>query len=666
MSYLRSFRQTDIEDRDALAESYYYTALAELGRADEAAARRALEGMLDTVPDPASEGYAVTLLLSLYAKAGLSDELLERANAIDRAQLEERWRPNLVLYEAEAYYAQGRLDEAIPRYRRSEQAPPELATLAFQRLFQLAQDDRIPEEPADVLRRAEQALAGRTDVLKAFWLRVGIDSYTQGRYDLAELYFRRIWDFRGSEFIPASVPLYLSRLLDGRGDPGGAEEVLAGYLDLYGEQSPERLRVLIALGNLQLRLGRVSDAVATLEAAFDGYEAGPYFAEAAYQYAFALRRAGRNGEALAAIDSAFSAGRTGGIQADLLRLRATVLRDLGREAAALQALFEYIPLRPADAQAAVEYVNLLFSLERYARVVDEVPAIVDELTARDALTPSIESRLSYVLGLALVNERAYEEAAGVLRANSRARGSIAGRTAAVRALLRRVCLVPQRRLSRRRGDLCDAARRVAGPRAGGSCRVPRRVEQLPHRRVRDRRSVARARPLVFDRRAARDRVELPARPCARGAGVVSTGGLFVPQPLSGPPGVRVRRRRVVRVRRGAGRAREYRHRRRRTASCSTRIRRVRSPNRRRFEACGGALRTRTVRRSAGGVLLLPNELPRRRPYGRGAVLGRSGERTARRDRGSAPAVGAPDRGVSREPVSSAGDAGCSGRAQRAR
>ena len=413
VSYLRAFREADPADRDALAESYYYNALAELGRADEAAARSALERMLATVDEPASEGYAVTLLLSLYAKAGLSSELLEQADAIDPAQLDGRWRPHLVLYEAEAYYEQGRLDEAIPRYRQSEEAPAELATLAFQRLFQLAQDDRIPEAPADVLRRAEQALAGRTDVLKEFWLRVGIDSFTQGRYDLAELYFRRIWDFRGSEFIPATVPLYLSRLLDRRDDPAAAEEVLAAYLDLYGDQSQERLRVLIALGNLQLRLGRVSEAVATLEAAFGDYEEGPYFAEAAYQYAFALRRAGRDEDALAAIDTAFAAGRTGGIQADLLRLRASVLRDLGRQADALQALFEYIPLRPADAQAAVEYVNLLFALERFERVVDEVPAIVDELAVRGTLTPGIEGRLSYVLGLALLNERDYDEAAVV-------------------------------------------------------------------------------------------------------------------------------------------------------------------------------------------------------------------------------------------------------------
>jgi cellulose synthase operon protein C len=409
--FLDEFREADVEDRSATAQAHYYTALARLGLQDEPGARVALERMFEVVADPASEGYAFTLLLSLYAKAGLSDELLERASSVDPQRIDERWREHLVLYEAEAYHAQGRLEEAISRYRRSEAAAAELATLAFQRLFQLAQDDRIPEEPADVLRRAEQALAGRTDVLAEFWLRVGIDSYAKERYDLAELYFRRIWDFRRSEFIPASVPLYLSRLLDQRGDPAGAEEVLAAYLDIYGDESEERLRVLIALGNLQLRLGRVSEAVATLHTAFSEYEQGPYFAEAAYQYAFALRESGREEDALGVIASAFSAGRTGGIQADLLRLRANVLRDLGRDADALQALFEYLPLRPADAQAAVEYVNLLFSLERFARVVDEAPTVVSELGSQGALTPATEARITYVAGLALLNERAYAQAA---------------------------------------------------------------------------------------------------------------------------------------------------------------------------------------------------------------------------------------------------------------
>lgn len=408
--FLEAFRRTGVDDASARAQSYYYTALAELGRGDEDAARRALEQMLDSVADPYAEPYAYTLLLSLYAKAGLADELLARTASIDIARLDERWRPHVVLYEAEAYYERGELDEAIPRLRRSESAPAELATLAFQRLFQLAQDDVIEEEPADVLRRAEQALAGRTDVLAEFWLRVGIDSYREGRFDLAELYFRRIWDFRSSEFIPASVPLYLSRLLDQRGDADAAGDVLQAYLDIYGDESDERLRVLIALGNLHLRLGRRSEAVAVLATAYGEYEEGAYFAEAAYQYAFALRESDRQAEALQVIDSAFTAGRTGGIQADLLRLRARVLRDMGREADALQALFEYLPLRPADAQAAVEYVNLLFALGRYARVVDEAAAIVDELARQGTLTPAVESRLSYVAGLAFLNEGAYRDA----------------------------------------------------------------------------------------------------------------------------------------------------------------------------------------------------------------------------------------------------------------
>ena len=410
VGHLREFRAADPEDREALAQSHLYLALAELARDDEAAARLELEQMLALVSEPERDGYALTLLLSLYAKEGLAEPLLDLTARVDTTRLDERWRPHLVLYEAEAYLARGDVDAAVGGYRRSESAPPELATLAFQRLFQLAQDGTTAEQPADVLRRAEIALAGRTDVLKEFWLRVGIDSYNQGRYDLAELYLRRIWDFRATEFIPASVPLYLSRLLDQRGDERAAEAVLTEYLDIYGDESEERLRVLVALGNLQLRLGRNSEAVATLSVAFNEFEQGAFFAETAYQYAFALRRSGRFPDALAAIDTAFSAGRTGGIQADLLRLRGRVLRDLGRNSDALQTLFEYLPLRPDDAQAALEYVNLLFGLERYARVADEVPQIIAELDAHGTLTRENETQFGYVYGLALLNLRNYLEA----------------------------------------------------------------------------------------------------------------------------------------------------------------------------------------------------------------------------------------------------------------
>ncbi len=413
--YLREFQSSRIADPEALAQAHYYLALTWLARGNEAAARTELENMLVLLDEPAREGYALTLLLSLYVKEGLSDQLLDLTSRIDLTRLDERWSHHVLLYEAEAYFAQGRIDEAIVRYRRSERAPAEVATLAFQRLFQLAQDGRLAEQPSDVLRRAEIALAGRTDVLKEFWLRVGIDSYHQRRYDIAELYFRRIWDFRGTEFIPASVPLYLARLLDQRGDERGAEEVLAAYLDIYGDESEERLRVLVALGNLHLRLGRNSEAVATLAVAFNEFDRGPFFAEAAYQYAFALRESRRHAEALATIDSAFTAGRTGGIQADLLRLRSRVLRDLGRNADALQSLYEYLPLRPDDAQAALEYVNLLFGLERYARVDAEVPDIAAELGRHGSLTPLVESQLAYVRGLALLSLNNYSGAAGAFQ-----------------------------------------------------------------------------------------------------------------------------------------------------------------------------------------------------------------------------------------------------------
>ena len=380
-------------------QAFLYLALARLELGDAAGAIAALEALLADEADPTAEPYAVTLLASLLVQAERPDAVLSLASRIDLTRFPVRNQAQMLLYQAEALRQRGAVTEAVARYREVERAPAEVATLAFQRLFQLAQQGLTAEEPADVLRRAEQTLAGRTDVLAGFWLRVGTDSFEQGRYDLAELYLRRIWDLRAVEQVPATVPLYLSRLLDRRGDLEAAEAILTDYLGRYGDASGERLRVLIALGNLQLRLSRLSQAVATLMVAVDEYPESEFFGEAAYQYAFALRRSDRPADALAVIDRAFAVGRTGGVQADLLRLRARLLRETADDRAALQALFEYVSLQPGDGDAAAEYANLLFTLERYNRAADELPPILGELSTRSALTSGVEARLRYVLGL---------------------------------------------------------------------------------------------------------------------------------------------------------------------------------------------------------------------------------------------------------------------------
>jgi TolA-binding protein len=397
-------------DPQLVNRALLYKALAEIELDDEAAAADSLQRLLADEAAPTDQPYALTLLLSLVVRSGEFESAQSLIDSIDTRALPPAFAPQVSLYAAETLRGLGDDLQAIARYRALVTSSPEVVTVAYQRLFQYAQDGEIPESPSDILRQAERALAGQTGILKELWLRVGIDTFNQGQFDLAELYFRRIWDFRATEFIPASVPLYLSRLLDRRGDIEAAVEVLREYLSIYGDESEERLRVLIALGNLQIRTSQFSEAVINLQTAVTDYPDSEYFGEAAYQYAFALERSGRTADALRTIDAAFSSGQTGGIQADLLRLRARLLREQGRNEQALQALFEYLPLRPGDAGAALEYVKLLFELERYDRVVDEAPVILDELTSRGSATTQEQTELYYVLGLSHVARKEYSQA----------------------------------------------------------------------------------------------------------------------------------------------------------------------------------------------------------------------------------------------------------------
>jgi TolA-binding protein/lipopolysaccharide biosynthesis regulator YciM len=410
-------------DPDLLNQAYLYKALAEIETGDRTSAISSLSALIGDEATPADQPYALSLLLSLLVQAGEFDRAQALFNSVEIESLSPADRSRVSLYGAEALNGKGEYESAAQAYRSLLGTTPEVATVAYQRLFQYAQAGRIAESSADVLRQAEQALAGQTDILKELWLRVGIDSFNQSRYDLAELYFRRIWDFRRTESIPAAVPLYLSRLLDRRGDIEEAADVLTEFLQIEGEQSDERLRVLIALGNFQIRTGQGDDAVLTLSNAVADYPQSPYFGEASYQYAYALRAVGRSSEALNVISTAFTSGRTSGVQADLIRLRGRILREQGREEDALQALFEYLPLRPDDALAAVEYANLLFALERYGRVLREVPGLLAGLEERGIAGTPERVQLHYVTGLSYVSAKDYESAVAELSAVLRESGS---------------------------------------------------------------------------------------------------------------------------------------------------------------------------------------------------------------------------------------------------
>lgn len=387
------------DDEELVQQARLYIALSHtaLGEDDQAVA--ALEELLERTDSMAGESYAVALLASLYFSRARHDAVIALYAQADPAALAERWRWSLTLYAAESYFAIGDYETAVDLYESLTTAELSHRTVAYQRLFQIASQGELANSQ-DILRRAERDLAGRPEVLKDFWLRVGIESYSTGKLDLAELYFRRIWDLRESVPVDVTTPLYLAEVLSDQGSTAQAVTVLQEQLGYSDEQLP---RVLARLGALHVQREEWDRARDRLRQAIDAGLEGSLLGQAWYHYAFVLARLGETQEALAAVREPLSTGVTGGYTAELLRLQARLYRRLGRLDDALRSLRDFVALVPDDRAARLELVQLHFLLENFAQVIAEGESLAADSEEEIA-------QLQYMLGLARISEGSYRNA----------------------------------------------------------------------------------------------------------------------------------------------------------------------------------------------------------------------------------------------------------------
>ena len=391
-------------DAGQRSQALLYQALSEVALGARDSAIASLEQLLQT-SSPQQEPYAVSVYLSLLLQQDRLQDVIDYYHSISPP--DGRWADNTTLYAAEAYYRSGDTDSAIELYHRLRGAAAPIATVAFQRLFQIAQEQDDEQAFFAVMSEAEQALAGRTEVLKEFWLRVGIETYNRQRYDLSELYLQRVWDLRRSESIAATAPLYLSDLLARRDERSRAIAVLREFLLLFDEQRDE---VLLRLGKLYAEAEDWRRAAETLGSLTRDHPQSEHFAAAGYQYAYTLYRLDRNREALVVIEDIFAHGRGGRFRGDLLRLKVQLHRERGELDQALQAMQEYISGRREDLDARIEYLTLLFRLERYNRVVDGAQELEAENPLLAEERPDLWMQLSYMVGLAHISLRDYNAA----------------------------------------------------------------------------------------------------------------------------------------------------------------------------------------------------------------------------------------------------------------
>jgi outer membrane protein assembly factor BamD (BamD/ComL family) len=345
--------------------------------------------VLDRVED---EPTALIFLNDIYAKAAEPASLAALWEKLDPERLDAATRELVSLRAADAYSALGNSAAAIALYERLSASPrQEIAVAALQQLLAEARKADDDSAVAAVVIKAENALRPEPDQLAEFWLRVGAGAFRDGKLDLARSYFQRISALLPPERVKPDVPIYLAEIAARQGDVAGAVELLRAALPFAGASAA---LTGTRLGWYQLRLERWADAHSTLAAALPAAagDAELYRLASAYD-AYVLYRGDLAPDALAALDRGGAVALAG-----LDRLRAELLRRVGRTADALAGLEAVIAARPADLEARVARLALLFENGRYERVGQAAAELDAAAVAPD--DAGLRAAAAYLAGVA--------------------------------------------------------------------------------------------------------------------------------------------------------------------------------------------------------------------------------------------------------------------------
>jgi len=354
--------------------------------------------------------YAVPFLASLYVREKNYQAVIDLVADRDIEGLGESDQRRLDLYEAEAQWHLGNRAEAAQLYERLRSAGPDIASVAYQRLFAYYQELGDEEALEQIVLDAEIKLAGRPEVLAEFWLRIGIETFRDGKYDLSRSYFQRVWNLRRNAASDGLVPLYLAELDVIANRPAAAANILKSFAEVSDSR---RELVLFRLGGIYLDLGRWADAGEELTTFLAEFPESRYFSEGAYLAAYAHYRNGETRRALGVIDTVLGDALGGAFTDRLLRLQSVLYKQLGELERAVDTLREYIPLRPSDSPAQMDLIKLLFRLEEYDEVIAQVETVA-EIEPFNQLRTSYYLLTQYMHGLSLIARQQYADAAEVL------------------------------------------------------------------------------------------------------------------------------------------------------------------------------------------------------------------------------------------------------------
>ena len=394
-----------ISDPELIPQALLYRSLSGVALNDFPEAVADLELLVEEYPDSSPSGHGAIVLLYSYLKTGRYDELLLLAQETSSGEVPEKWQYHYELYIAEALWEKAELLKAKAIYQRLLDAPTEVATTAFRRLFIIAQREHDLSQMEKLIQSAEERFSHEKKVLMDLWLRAGIESYKRDNLALAEYFLLKIWGLPNRGKISEAVPLYLTEIYVKRGEIEEALALLQSYLDVQ-----DNAAALMRLADLYLSLGNYEQAVEHYQRFMEEYPQHERYNEAGYLlcYCYYRREAFDNAEALTAKLLINMSGNS--YRKELLRLTAAVARKNGETLESAARLKEYITLYPQDISARIDYLKILFSLKDYRETIEENESFFNDFPLISEQDPYAFIITNYLNGLAQVSEKKYYEA----------------------------------------------------------------------------------------------------------------------------------------------------------------------------------------------------------------------------------------------------------------
>jgi TolA-binding protein len=415
-------------DPELIEEALLYRAMAEvyLGLFEEA--RLTMEQLRERKGDNRLSPYETVLYSYILLNLDRHEEFLAFTEGIEIDRFPPEWREKIILFRAEAHFKFGHFEEAEIDYTKLIDADVETSAVALRRLYSIASLQQDFSRMEWVVQHAEDRLRTNPELLQEFWMRIGIESYRRGEYDLASYFLSKVWNLSVAGSVPEAVPLYLAQIYLKQGRREDAQRVMEEYVSTMEEDEQAALSSF-GLGNIYLYEGRYEDAseqytrTVTVNPESALAQNARYFLaytsykrellqDALVQCDEFLQRASREEDAAKLLED-YNRGKTAvdnELVGNVVRLKSRVLQALGRTQEAGALLETYADRYPAQVRLQVDLVRLRFTAGDFADVDEQAGRVLGErsqLAGEDLYASVI---LRYMRGLSQIALKKYKSA----------------------------------------------------------------------------------------------------------------------------------------------------------------------------------------------------------------------------------------------------------------